>query len=62
MTDNEREMQVERLQDLRYWARSRIDHCRREEAKFGAAWTAVEASVERRALEAVLRILDGGEQ
>lgn len=48
------------------WARSRIQHCRRDEAKFGATWkrqhgppqALVEAWTERRALQAVLDILE----
>lgn len=51
--------------DMRAWALSRIEWCRREEAKFGAGNIAIEASTERRALEAVMRQLDddseGGE-
>lgn len=44
--------------ELRAWARSRIDHCRREEAKFSVSSLAgIEATTERRALTAVLNLL-----
>lgn len=58
-----------RVCELRAWANSRIAHCRKEELKFGrridgrggngATQVAIEAATERRALQAVLRILDG---
>ena len=56
----------DRVGDTQDWARSRIATCRAAEAKFGAAWSIdrhgppqalVEAWTERRALEAVLRML-----
>ncbi len=47
----------DRVDELVVWARSRIEHCRREEQKFGAGSVAIDASQERRTLEAVLRIL-----
>lgn len=47
----------ERAYELRGWALNRIAHCRREEEKFGASGVAIDASTERRALQAVLRIL-----
>lgn len=47
-----------RVSELRAWAGSRIRHCREQEAKFGAGSVSIEASVERRALQAVLGILD----
>lgn len=50
----------DRVDAVRAWARSRIDHCRDVEARsdvrsrpYDDAWT------ERRALEAVLRMLEG---
>lgn len=46
------------MTDLVAWARSRIEHCRREEAKFGAGSVAIDAATERRALQAVLRTLE----
>lgn len=49
----------ERVSEVRAWATSRIGQCRREELKFGAGTISIEASIERRALQAVLRILDG---
>lgn len=52
------------VRDMVAWARSRIDHCRREEQKFGRAndlrqppQALVEAWTERRALLAVLEQL-----
>lgn len=48
----------DRVADLRAWAIERIEQCRREERKFGANNIAIEAASERRALQAVLRILD----
>lgn len=67
-----REEMLERVLELRAWAKSRIEQCRRDEAKFcatevrqrvktrrGPAQAAVEAWTERRALETVLCILDG---
>jgi hypothetical protein len=51
----------ERVDECCAWARSRIAACRAEEQKFGAGDVAVEASTERRALQAVLRILTGEE-
>ncbi len=56
----------ERVAELRAWANSRIGWCQREEQKFQAdtnganGYAATEAAIERRSLEAVLRILDGG--
>ena len=62
---------TERIADLRAWARSRIEQCRQTEQKFCAnltfkrnaqyPQTAIEAWTERRALEAVLRMLNGEE-
>ena len=52
----------DRVDDLVAWARSRIEHCRREEAKFGAGSVAIDAATERRALQAVLRTLEVEEQ
>ena len=48
----------DRVDELVVWARSRIEHCRREEQKFGAGSVAIDASQERRTLEAVLRIAE----
>lgn len=48
---------VNRSSELATWARNRIAHCRREEAKFGAGSVAIEAALERRTLQAVLGIL-----
>jgi hypothetical protein len=48
----------ERVAELRAWANSRIAHCREQERKFGAGSIAIEASTERRALQAALSILD----
>lgn len=58
------------LHDMILWARSRIDHCRREEQKFGHAvgrpgristrsmpQALIEAWTERRSLQAVLKQL-----
>lgn len=51
-----------RVRELRNWATSRIKWCRREEQKFGGKSNiAIEAATERRALQAVLRILDDKE-
>jgi hypothetical protein len=48
------------VDDLRAWARSRIDVCRQQESKFAPHTDAmIEAYTERRSLEAVLRIVDG---
>lgn len=46
--------------NLRCWARSRIDHCRSEEEKHRPT-RIIAFETERRALEAVLRLLDGEE-
>jgi hypothetical protein len=54
----EAEQVAERVADLVAWARSRIVHCRQQEAKFGSGDVAIEASVERRALQAVLAMLE----
>lgn len=52
----------DRVSDVRAWARSRIAHCRDVEARFDTrSQSIVEAWTERRALEAVLRMLDGEE-
>lgn len=60
----------DRVKELREWATSRIEECRRQEEKFGGAlWlrvksrtqppqALVEAWTERRALQAALRILE----
>ena len=62
------ELLRDRVIDLRAWAASRIDQCRRQEEKFGGVedWrgkgppqSLVEAWTERRALQAVLGILEG---
>jgi hypothetical protein len=45
------------VDDLVAWAESRIEHCRREEAKFGYGNIAIQAAQERRTLQAVLRML-----
>jgi hypothetical protein len=47
----------DRVDDLVAWAESRIEHCRREEAKFGYGNIAIQAAQERRTLQAVLRML-----
>lgn len=59
----------DKIRELAQWAQSRIDQCRAQETKFGAAWThrekhslgppqaLVEAWTERRALQAVLDML-----
>lgn len=55
----------ERIHELRAWARSRIEQCRRDEDKFarvsnprrGPAQALIEASQERRTLQAVLNII-----
>lgn len=61
----------ERINDVRLWAMSRIRHCREQEEKFGNAWqiremhqhgppqALVEAWTERRALEAVMSMIEG---
>jgi hypothetical protein len=61
-----------RIDEVREWANARIEECRRQEKKFGAAWrltklhqhgppqALVEAWTERRALVAVLTILEVG--
>lgn len=57
----------ERVRVAQAWALSRIEHCRREEAKFAAATTSakssvmVEAATERRALQAMLKMLQAAE-
>lgn len=60
----------ERIADVRVWAESRIAECQRQETKFGKAWehrekhtqgppqSLVEAWTERRALQAVLKMLE----
>ena len=57
MSRREAERVAERVADLVAWARSRIVHCRQQEAKFGSGDVSIEASVERRALQAVLAML-----
>lgn len=53
---------ADRADELRAWARSRIGHCRDVEARFDSrSQSMIEAATERRALQAVLRILDGEE-
>lgn len=60
-----REAEAGRVRDMRAWALSRIEWCRREEAKFSASRDGrisagnipVEAATERRALQAVLNQL-----
>lgn len=57
----------DRVDDMRAWALNRIEWCQREEAKFSSGEfvrhppgaIALEAATERRALQAVLRQLDG---
>lgn len=57
---------LEDTDDLRAWARSRIEECRRQEVRFSRSRTsgrtvgdaAMEAATERRTLLAVLRMLD----
>lgn len=52
----------ERIDALRAWARSRIAHCRDVEARFDVrSQSMIEAVTERRALQTVLRMLDGEE-
>lgn len=63
----------ENVREVRFWASSRIRACREQETKFGNSWqmrekhqngppqALVEAWTERRALEAVLRMLAGEE-
>jgi len=59
----------ERVDELLVWARARIDQCRREEHKFMTApksalhvsVVVLEAATERRALQAVLRMLEGND-
>lgn len=48
---------VERVHEVRGWALSRIEQCRMDEAKHGTGMCAIEAAAERRALQAVLRML-----
>ena len=56
----------DRVDEMVMWARNRIEHCRREEQKFSnlrrvskysGARIATEAATERRALQAVLRMI-----
>lgn len=63
---------ADRVSDVRAWALSRIEECRKQERKFGKAWqhrekhplgppqALVEAWTERRALLAVLDMLQTG--
>ncbi|MCC6649017.1 MAG: hypothetical protein IT374_26050 [Polyangiaceae bacterium] len=52
----------DRVDDVRAWARPRIAQCRDVEARFDSrAQACVEAWTERRALQTVLRMLDGEE-
>ena len=52
----------DRVDNVRAWARSRIDHCRDVEARFDPrSQSVIEAVTERRALQTVLRMLDGEE-
>lgn len=52
----------DRVDDVRAWARSRIAQCRDVEARFDVrSQSTIEAATERRALQSVLRILDGEE-
>jgi len=65
---------AERVDDVKGWALSRVQHCRAQEEKFGKAWkirskhslgppqALVEAWTERRALQAVLGILEGRDE
>lgn len=60
-----------RVEDVRTWAKSRIEECQRQELKFGDAWNVravrtvgppqalVEAWTERRTLQSVLKLLNG---
>jgi hypothetical protein len=56
---NDPEKLEERIQSVVTWAKNRIEHCRGLEAKFGARGVSIEASTERRALQAVLAGLAG---
>lgn len=47
----------DRVNDLVAWARSRIERCRIDEAKFGYGNIAIEAAQERRTLQTVLERL-----
>lgn len=60
---------VDRVAEVKSWAANRIEKCRDDELKFGQSWLnkgrgkgppqgLVEAWTERRALEAVLRIIE----
>ena len=49
---------AEGVSELRLWARSRIEWCRKEEMKFGVSMVAIESATERRALQAVLGMLE----
>lgn len=53
--------QLERVRETIEWAESRIRQCRRDEAKHGSGSVSIEASFERRTLQAVLRMLTGRE-
>ena len=63
----ENEYRAELVADVRIWAESRIEHCREQETKFGHGLgttkgppqALIEAWTERRALQAVLDMLDG---
>lgn len=52
---------IERVTEVRAWAHNRIRHCREVENRFGGNRASAEETAERRALEAVLRILDGSD-
>ena len=52
----------DRVDAVRAWAGSRIDHCHGVEARFDTrSQSMIEAVTERRALQTVLRMLDGEE-
>lgn len=63
-------MSDERVEEMVAWARSRIDECRRQEVKFAPSidpksqpsQALIEAWSERRALQAVLRMLGKRDQ
>lgn len=65
-----RVVSAENIEELRAWANSRIEQCRRQELKFGDKWSSrlgqppqalIEAVTEQRTLQAVLTILDSAQ-